>query len=133
MPVRVKAVNIAPAMDKSQVSGYTRKEIRSILLPLELKEFVMDNRTNMLLFIGLVVLFAFTFIFGLDALSLGSVKYGVIALIGFLVCIGFSLFQRSLLTKEGGAMMPWFYSFTIVIGVVFVWYLTRCGTAFGWW
>ncbi|HCM25440.1 MAG: hypothetical protein A2Z99_16705 [Treponema sp. GWB1_62_6] len=93
----------------------------------------MDNRTSMLLFIGLVVLFAFTFVFGLDALTMESLKYGVIALIGYLVCIGFSLFQRSLLKKEGGAMALWFYSYSIVIGIIFVWYLTRCGTAFGLW
>jgi hypothetical protein len=93
----------------------------------------MDNRTSMLLFIGLVVLFAFTFIFGLDALALPNVKYGVIAFIGYLVCLGFSLFQWALLKKEGGAMVPWFITYAVVIGIVFVWYLTRCGTAFKWW
>ncbi len=93
----------------------------------------MDNRTSMLLFIGLVVLFAFTFIFGLDALALPSVRYGVIALIGHVVCLGFSLFQRSLLKKEGAAMTPWFTTYAIVVGIITVWYLTRCGAAFGWW
>lgn len=93
----------------------------------------MDNRTSMLLFIGLVVLFAFTFVFGLDALALPNVKYGVIALIGHAVCMGFSLFQWALLKKEGGAMVPWFITYAVLAGIVTVWYLTRCGTAFGWW
>ena len=93
----------------------------------------MDNRTSMLLFIGLVVLFAFTFVFCLDALALENVKYGVIALLGYLVCLGFSIFQGSLMKKEGGALTLWFSTYTIVIGIVFVWYLTRTGTAFGWW
>ncbi len=93
----------------------------------------MDNRTSMLLFIGLVVLFAFTFVFCLDALSLPNVKYGVIALIGYLVCMGFALFQRALLKKDGAPMTLWFTTYSIVVGIVFVWYLTRCGTAFAWW
>ncbi len=97
------------------------------------KEFFMDNRTNMLLFIGLVVLFVFTFVFGLDALTLSNVTYGILALVGYMVCIGFSLFQYSLIKKEGGAMLPWFLSYAVVIGILFVWHLTRTGTSFGWW
>jgi len=30
-------------------------------------------------------------------------------------------------------MIPWFITYAVVIGIIFVWYLTRCGTAFGWW
>jgi len=93
----------------------------------------MDNRTNILLFLGLTALFAFTFIFGIDALALPNVKYGVVSLIGFIICLGFSLFQAALLKKDGSSLLLWFRSYTIVIGIVFVWYLTRCGTAFGWW
>lgn len=93
----------------------------------------MDNRTSMLLFIGLVVLFAFTFVFGMDALSVPNVKYGVLAIIGHIVCLGFGLFQRSLLKKEGAAMTTWFLSYSIVVGIITVWFLTRSGTAFGWW
>ncbi|GAB1484569.1 hypothetical protein MASR2M78_33870 [Treponema sp.] len=93
----------------------------------------MDNRTSMLLFIGLVVLFAFTFVFGVDALAVPSLKYGVLAMIGFVLSLGFSIFQWTLLKKEGGAMTPWFISYAVIIGIVFVWYMTRCGTAFGWW
>ncbi|WP_156789600.1 hypothetical protein [Gracilinema caldarium] len=94
---------------------------------------MMDNRTSMLLFLVLVVLFAFTFVFGIDALALPNVSYGVLALIGYVVCLGFSVFQWALLKKERGAMMPWFITYAIVIGIIFVWYVTRCGTAFGWW
>ncbi|HOK00192.1 MAG: hypothetical protein N2509_05435 [Treponemataceae bacterium] len=93
----------------------------------------MDNRTSMLFFIALVILFAFTFVFGIDALALPNVTYGILALIGFVVCISFSLFQWALLKKERGAMMPWFMTYAVVIGIIFVWYLTRCGSAFKWW
>lgn len=93
----------------------------------------MDNRTSMLLFFGLVVIFAFTFVFGIDALSAQNVTYGVLSLIGYLVAIGFSIFQHALMKKEGSSLGLWFYTYTIVVGIVFVWYLTRCGTAFGWW
>ncbi|TCW61885.1 hypothetical protein C5O22_03945 [Treponema sp. J25] len=87
----------------------------------------------MLFFIALVILFAFTFVFGIDALALPNVTYGILALIGFVVCISFSLFQWALLKKERGAMMPWFMTYAVVIGIIFVWYLTRCGSAFKWW
>ncbi len=93
----------------------------------------MDNRTSLLLFIGLVVLFAFTFIFGLDALTLPNLRYGVIALIGYTICLGFSLFQGMLLSKDRAAMTWWFFAYAIICAIVYVWYLTRCGTAFGWW
>ena len=93
----------------------------------------MDNRPSLLLFFGLVVLFAFTFVFCLDALSIPNVKYGVIALLGYLVCLGFSLFQAALLKKDGSPLLLWFRTYTVVLGIVFVWYLTRCGTAFAWW
>ncbi len=93
----------------------------------------MDNRTNMVLFFSLAVIFAFTFVFCLDALSLPNVTYGIIALIGYIICMGFSLFQAALLKKEGSPLVYWFRTYTIVVGIVFVWYLTRTGTAFGWW
>lgn len=93
----------------------------------------MDNRTDMLLFIALAVLFAFTFVFGLDALAIPEVRYGVISLVGYVVCLFFTIFKGMLLKKDGGAMMPWYLTFAIVQGILFVWYLTRCGTAFGFW
>lgn len=93
----------------------------------------MDNRTNMLLFFSLVVLFAFTFVFGVGALSQEVTALGVIALIGFVVCIGFSIFQSLLLKKDGSPMLLWFQVYTVVVGIVFVWFLTRSGTAAGIW
>ncbi len=93
----------------------------------------MDNRTNMLLFFGMVALVAFTFIFCLDALAIPNVKYGILAMIGYIVCLGFSIFQGALLKKDGSPMALWFSTYTVIVGIVFVWYLTRCGTAFGWW
>jgi len=85
---------------------------------------MMDNRTSMLLFLVLVVLFAFTFVFGIDALALPNVTYGILSLIGYIVCLGFSIFQWALLKKERGAMMPWFITYAVVIGILFVWYLS---------
>lgn len=94
----------------------------------------MDNRTSMLLFIGLVVLFAFTFVFCLDALFDPERQVrGNRASIGCLVCMGFALFKRALLKKDGAPMTLWFTTYSIVVGIVFVWYPTRCGTAFAWW
>lgn len=93
----------------------------------------MDNRPSMLLFFGLVILFAFTFVFCLDALAVPNVKYGIIALFGYIVCMGFSLIQAAFLKKDGSPLLPWFRTYTIIVGIVFVWYLTRCGTAFSWW
>ena len=35
--------------------------------------------------------------------------------------------------QGGEALATWFFTYAIIVAIVMVWYLTRCGTAFGWW
>lgn len=93
----------------------------------------MDTRNGLVTFGLFVLLFAFTFVFSLVALSEDSVAYGILALIGFLVCIGASVFNGAIAAQEGAVFAIWFRSYAVVVGILFVWYLTRVGTAFGWW
>lgn len=93
----------------------------------------MDTRIGLITFLVLVVLFAFTFVFCLDALAIPNLMYGILAIIGYVVCISISLFQGGMTHKEGGALSIWYFGYAIIVSIVFVWYLTRCGTAFKYW
>lgn len=93
----------------------------------------MDNRTGMLLFFSLVIVFLFSLIFGVVALSEELLAAGIVALAGFILSLGFSIFQAALMKREGGSMTNWFNVYTIVVGIVFVWFLTRSGTVIGLW
>jgi hypothetical protein len=93
----------------------------------------MENRNGLLTFGIFVLLFAFTFVFCLDALALPNTTYGVLALIGYVVSIAAALFNGFTLRKNGEALGVWFNTFAVIASIVFVWYLTRCGTAFQWW
>jgi len=93
----------------------------------------MDTRNSLINFGIFVLLFAFTFVFCLHALSVPSTLYGVLAIIGFVVCISMSIFNGYTGGKNGEAIAPWFYTYTVIASIIFVWYLTRCGTSFGWW
>jgi len=93
----------------------------------------MDTRNGLVTFGIFVLLFAFTFIFCLDALSIPNTAYGVYALIGYIVCIAMALFNGHMAKQNGEALAVWFNSYAVIVSIVFVWYLTRCGTAFGWW
>ena len=93
----------------------------------------MESRNGLLTFGIFVLLFAFTFVFCLDALAGPNTTYGVLALIGFVVLVVASIFNGFTSRKNGEALGVWFLSFAIVVGIAFVWYLTRCGTAFKWW
>lgn len=93
----------------------------------------MDTKNGLVNFMLFIFLFAFSFIFSLDALAIPNVMYGVLALIGYVVCLGGSLFNGLLAKRDGEALALWFFTFAVVCSIVTVWYLTRCGTAFGWW
>jgi hypothetical protein len=93
----------------------------------------METRNGLLTFGIFVLLFAFTFVFCLDALSASNNTYGVLALIGFVVCIAASLFNGYTARQNGEALAVWFTSYAVVVSIVFVWYLTRVGTAFKYW
>ena len=93
----------------------------------------MESRNGLLTFGIFVLLFVFTFVFCFDALATQNMMYGVLALIGFVVCVAASIFNGFTARQNGEALGVWFNSFAIVASIVFVWYLTRCGTAFKWW
>jgi hypothetical protein len=93
----------------------------------------MESRNGLLNFGIFVLLFAFTFVFCLDALKIPNTTYGVLAVIGYVVCIVASLFLGFVSKQNGEALSVWFNTYAIVVSIVFVWYLTRCGTAFQWW
>ena len=93
----------------------------------------MDTKNGLVNFMLFIFLFAFSFIFSLDALALPNVTYGVLALIGFIVCLGGALFNGILAQRDGEALSLWFFTFAVFCSIITVWYLTRCGTAFGWW
>jgi len=93
----------------------------------------MESRNGLITFGIFVVLFAFSFVFGNAGLADQNTFYGVLALIGYVVVISASLFNGYSARKNGEALSVWFNSWAIIISIVFVWFLTRCGTAFGWW
>ncbi len=93
----------------------------------------METRNGLLTFGIFVLLFAFTFVFCLDALRGPNTTYGVLAALGFVVCIAASLFSGFTAGQNGEALAVWFNSYGVIVSVVFVWYLTRVGTAFQWW
>jgi hypothetical protein len=93
----------------------------------------MDAKNGLVPFGLLLVLFGFTFIFCMDALALPNVFYGGLALGGYIVCVAASLFLGMMAHREGEALSLYFYIYGVIVAIIFIWYLTRCGTAFGWW
>lgn len=93
----------------------------------------METRNGLITFGIFVLLFAFTFVFCLDALAIPNTMYGILAVIGYVVCISMSLFNGFTAHKNGEALAVWFNTYAVLVSIIFVWYLTRCGTAFGWW
>lgn len=93
----------------------------------------MDAKNGLVNFGLFILLFVFTFVFCLDALALPNTTYGVLALIGYIVCVGAALFTGILSRRDGEALAVWYFCYAVVVSIIFVWYLTRCGTAFGWW
>ena len=93
----------------------------------------MEARNGLITFFIFVLLFAFTFVFCLDALAVPNATYGILAVIGYVVCVAASIFNGFTLKKNGEALGVWFNAYSVIVSIVFVWYLTRCGTAFTWW
>jgi hypothetical protein len=92
----------------------------------------METRNGLITFVLFILLFAFTFVFCLDALAIPNMMYGVYACIGYVVCIAASLFNGFSAKQNGEALAAWFNGYALIVSIVFVWYLTRCGTAFTW-
>lgn len=93
----------------------------------------MDNKSILVLFFCLVLLFVFSFTLSLDAISNDQVMYGIYALVGFVVLVGLSFFQGATLKKDGVSLAYWFQLLSLVSLVVLVWYMTRAGAKFSWW
>jgi hypothetical protein len=93
----------------------------------------MDTKNGLVVFGLFILLFAFTFVFCLDALAVPNTFYGILALIGYVVCVAAALFTGMMSRREGDALAIWYISYAVVVSILFVWYLTRCGTAFKWW
>lgn len=93
----------------------------------------METRNGLINFTLFIFIFVFSFIFSLDALALPNVFYGALALVGYLVSLGGSVFNGVLSRRDGEALSLWYFTYAVLVGIVTVWYLTRCGTAFGWW
>ncbi|HAP42607.1 MAG: hypothetical protein A2087_14630 [Spirochaetes bacterium GWD1_61_31] len=94
----------------------------------------MDSRNGLINFALFILLFVFSFVFCLFALTQpASVLFGVLALFGFIFGIAGSIFNGALARVEGSVLATWFFVYAGVVAIILVWYLTRCGTAFGWW
>ena len=93
----------------------------------------METRNGLITFFIFVLLSVFTFVFCLDAIALPNMEYGILALIGYVVVISASLFNGFSAKQNGEALSIWFNSWGVIVSIVFVWYLNRCGTAFKWW
>ncbi|MCX7023157.1 MAG: hypothetical protein NT080_00875 [Spirochaetes bacterium] len=93
----------------------------------------MDTRNGLVTFGLMILLFVFAFVFCLDALGTPNATYGVLAIIGFIACIGASLYNGMLSAREGEGLALWYRAYSVLAAIAFVWFLTRCGTAFGWW
>lgn len=93
----------------------------------------METRNGLITFFIFVLLSVFTFVFCLDALAIPNTTYGILAMIGYVVVITASLFNGFTAKQNGEALAIWFNTWAIVVSIVFVWFLTRCGTAFAWW
>lgn len=89
---------------------------------------------NYLVFIFILILiFAFSFVFCWQALTEQNTLYGILALVGFTAGIVSSLAIGTQAREESGALFAWFYGYALVIGIITVWYLTRCGSLFKFW
>jgi hypothetical protein len=93
----------------------------------------MDNKSSLVLFFVLIVVFIFSFTLSLDAIAHNQVMYGIYAFAGFLILVGLSFGQGMTLKKDGVAIAYWYQILTVVSLVVLVWYSTRAGVLFHWW
>lgn len=93
----------------------------------------MEARNYLIFFIVLVITFAFSFVFGQHSLAYDIVLYGILATVGYALCIGVAIIFAMIIRTEGGGLAAWFSIYTVVAAIIFVWYLTRAGVKFGWW
>ncbi len=85
-------------------------------------------RNYMVFLIGLVILFAFSFIFCYDAIYMQSLIAGILAIIGYITALIIALVIGMASREEGGSLFISFFVVAGITAVVFIWYLTRAGT-----
>jgi len=90
----------------------------------------MDTKNWLVIFGLLVLLLVFAFVFSMGAVNEGSSMYGILALIGFVACIGASIFNAVITRREGSSLEAWFKIYAIVAVVFLIWFLTRVGEVF---
>lgn len=95
--------------------------------------YTMDNKSVLVLFFALIVVFIFSFTLSMDAVANNQVMYGIYAFAGFLLLVLIALAESMSLKKEGVSLSYWFRTLSIVSLIVLVWYSTRVGALFGWW
>lgn len=93
----------------------------------------MDSRNGLIPFALLVLIFAFSFVYCLDSLSLPNITYMVLALVGFVAAIVASLLLGLFARRDGEALAVWYNTYLLLVGIVFIWYLTRIGTFYKLW
>lgn len=93
----------------------------------------MENKSILVLFGMLIVIFIVSFTMSLDAVANQNLTYGIYAFVGFLILVLVSLFETMILSKDGIAVSYWYRVTAIISLIVLVWYSTRLGTLFGWW
>jgi hypothetical protein len=90
----------------------------------------MESRNGLVTFGLFVLLFVFSIVFSMDAINAGNTTYGILALVGYVVCVGASIYNSKLAKHEGSALQAWFVIYAIVVGLVFIYFLTRLGSVF---
>jgi hypothetical protein len=83
---------------------------------------------NYLIFLfGLIVLFAFSFVFCYQGVYGPSLIAGVLACVGFVAALVISLIIGVASREEGGSLYIYFFVITGITAIVLVWFLTRAG------
>jgi hypothetical protein len=90
-------------------------------------------RNYLVFFFILVLAFAFTVVFCWQAVQEQNTLYGVLAILGYVACIASSLLIGLQVREEGGSLFLWFFAYTVVISIFFVWFLTRAGSLLQFW
>jgi hypothetical protein len=89
---------------------------------------------NFLVFlIGIVILFAFSFLFCFQGIYAQNLLAGILAVIGFLATLVISLLIGISSREEGGSLYLWFFGITIITAIMFVWFLSKAGTLLNVW
>ncbi len=85
-------------------------------------------RNYLIFFFGLIVIFAFSALFGYQGIYAENLLAGILAIIGFVAAIVISLIIGIASREEGGSLFIYFFVITGVSTLLLIWFLTRAGT-----